>query len=84
MNPRPIFLVALALAITFAASASHAAPSPELAALRAEYKTEVQREKARKEQREIAKLRARLEKLRHPDPALARKGYAVDDPEVAK
>lgn len=84
MNPRPAFIVALACALIFAAGASRAAPSPELAALRAEYKTEVQREKARKEAREIARLKAKIEKLRHPDPARAARGEVASDPEGVK
>lgn len=84
MNPRPVFLVALALALVFAQQAAHAAPSPELAALRAEYKTLVQQSKADKEAREIARLKAKIQKLRHPDPARASRGEVVSDPEGAK
>lgn len=84
MNPRPVFLVALALALVFAQQSAHAAPSPELASLRAEYKTLVQQSKADKEAREIARLKAKIQKLRHPDPARASRGEVVSDPEGAK
>ncbi len=84
MNPRPVFLVALALACAFALSAAHAAPSPELASLRAEYKTLHRQAVADKEAREIERLKAKIRKLRHPDPARAARGEIVSDPEGVK
>ncbi len=84
MNPRPIFPAALALAIVTAASTSHAAPSPELASLRAEYKTLHRQAVADKEAREIERLKAKIRKLRHPDLARAARGEIVSDPEGVK
>ena len=93
MNPRPIFLVALALTLVLAQQAAHAAPSPELVRLQAEYK-QLQRQhraqqdeaRAQRDAARIKRLREKIARLRlaHPDPARAARGEVVSDPEGVK
>lgn len=66
MKRHLLYALILGIALGSAATSCHAKASPELQALRAEYKALKEKADAEREAKQIAELKAKIRKLKHP------------------